>query len=122
VGELETERLHKNGDIIPVAVTVSPIRNTTGEIIGASSIARDLSRQRQAEAERQLLIQELMAASRQVRTLTGLLPICATCKRVRDDKGYWQQVETYVEKHSEVTFSHSICPDCAEAYERQFGT
>lgn len=121
VGEYETERLHKSGKIIPVAVTVSPIKSATGEVIGASSIARDIARQRQAEAERQLLIQELMAASKQVRALTGLLPICATCKRVRDDKGYWQQVEAFIAKHSEITFTHSICPDCAEEYERQFG-
>lgn len=121
VGELETERQHKDGKIIPVAVTVSPIRNLSGEIIGASSIARDISRQRQAEAERQLLIQELMAAANQVRTLTGLLPMCATCKRVRDDKGYWQQVEAYISQHLEITFTHSICPDCSEDFERQFG-
>jgi PAS domain S-box-containing protein len=120
VGVQETERLHKSGRIIPVSVTVSPIKNGAGEIIGASSIARDISRQKQAEFERQQLIQSLMNASKQVRTLTGLLPICATCKRIRDDKGYWQQVETYLAKHSEITFSHSICPACAEDYERQF--
>jgi PAS domain S-box-containing protein len=118
--ERETERLHKNGSVIPVSVTVSPVRNSAGEIIGASSIARDIAQQKQAEIERQELIQNLMAAAKQVRTLSGLLPICATCKRIRDDKGYWQQVEAYVSKHSEATFTHSICPTCAEEYERQF--
>ena len=53
--------------------------------------------------------------------LTGLLPMCATCKRVRNDKGYWEQVEAFIAKHSEVTFTHSICPECSEKYERQFG-
>ena len=120
IAERETEHLHKNGGIIPVSVTISPIRNNAGQIIGASSITRDISRQKQAESERQELIQNLMAAAKQVRTLTGLLPMCATCKRIRDDKGYWQQVEAYISKHSEVTFSHSICPACAEEYERQF--
>jgi PAS domain S-box-containing protein len=119
-GEMETERLHKGGRIIPVAVTVSPVRNTTGEIIGASSITRDVSRQKQAEYERQQLIEGLQAAGRQVQSLSGLLPICATCKRIRDDKGYWQQVEAYITQHSAATFSHSICPACAEEYERQF--
>jgi sigma-B regulation protein RsbU (phosphoserine phosphatase) len=119
-GEMESERLHKSGKIIPVTVTVSPVKNTSGEIIGASSITRDISRQKQTEYERQQLIQGLMAASKQVRTLSGLLPMCATCKRVRDDKGYWQQVEAYVAQHSEITFSHSICPTCAGEYERQF--
>jgi len=120
VAERETERRHKDGGVIPVAVTVSPVRNNAGEIIGASSIARDISRQKQAEAERQQLLESLLAASKQVKTLTGLLPICATCKRVRDDAGYWQQVEAYLSKHSDLTFSHSICPACAEEYERQF--
>lgn len=120
VEEFETEQLHKNGQMIPVAVTISPVRNTSGEIIGASSIVRDITRQKQAESERELLMQSLTAASKQVRTLSGLLPICTSCKRIRDDRGYWQQVEAYITKHSKVTFSHSICPACAEDYERQF--
>ena len=49
----------------------------------------------------------------QVRTLSGFLPICANCKRIRDDKGYWGQVEEYISKHADVQFSHSLCPDCA---------
>ena len=118
-GEMETERLHKSGKIIPVAVTVSPVKNGVGEIIGASSITRDISRQKQAEYERQQLIQSLMAASKHLRTLNGLLPICPNCKRVRDDKGYWQQVEAYLSEHSDITFSHSICPACAKEYERE---
>jgi two-component system, cell cycle sensor histidine kinase and response regulator CckA len=120
IGMQETERLHKSGRIFPVSMTVSPVRDSGGDVIGASAICRDISRQKQAEFERQQLIQRLMAAANQVRALTGLLPICATCKRVRDDKGYWQQVETYISKHSEVTFTHSICPSCSEEYERQF--
>jgi two-component system cell cycle sensor histidine kinase/response regulator CckA len=120
IGERETERVHKSGRIIPVSLTVSPVRNVSGEILGASSIARDISRQKQAELERQQLIESLTAASKQVRTLSGLLPICASCKRVRDDKGYWEQVDAYISRHSDITFSHSICPECAEEYERQF--
>jgi AmiR/NasT family two-component response regulator len=55
---------------------------------------------------------ELQAALDQVKALSGLLPICAGCKKIRDDKGYWNQVETYVEKHSEARFTHGLCPDC----------
>ena len=55
-----------------------------------------------------------------VHTLSGLLPICSWCKKIRDDQGYWEQVETYLSKHSEIIFSHSFCPECAVAYERQF--
>jgi len=120
VGPVETERLHKSGRIIPVSATVSPVRNTAGKIIGASPITRDISKQKQAEFERQQLIDRLLAASKEVHKLSGLLPICASCKRIRDDKGYWLQVESYLAEHSEVTFSHSICPACAQEYERQF--
>jgi hypothetical protein len=49
----------------------------------------------------------------QIRTMRGLIPICASCKNIRDDKGYWKQVEVYIQEHSEADFTHSICPDCA---------
>ena len=67
-----------------------------------------------AEAERTALTRQLQEAHSNVRTLSGLLPICASCKKVRDDKGYWNQIEQYMEKHTGVEFSHSICPDCAK--------
>jgi PleD family two-component response regulator len=70
-------------------------------------------RRLQRELERR--VAELEAALAQVHTLSGLLPICARCKAIRDDKGYWQKVETYVEAHSEAEFSHGLCPQCARA-------
>jgi sigma-B regulation protein RsbU (phosphoserine phosphatase) len=120
VSNPETERLHKDGRVIPVSVTISPIKSPEGEIIGASSIVRDLTRQKQADQERQLLSRRLSVATNEVRALSGMLPICAACKRIRNDKGYWEQVESYLTKHSEVVFSHSLCPECVQAYERQF--
>jgi DNA-binding response OmpR family regulator len=59
-------------------------------------------------------VREVETALLQVKKLEGLLPICSYCKRIRDDGNYWQQVESYVTDHSEVRFSHSICPDCME--------
>lgn len=115
----DTERLHKNGRTAPVSVTISPIRNAEGEIMGASCIARDIRQLKQGEQERHRLHQQLFAAVDEVRQLSGMLPICASCKRIRDDKGYWEQVETYISKHSEVIFSHSLCPECAAEYEQQ---
>lgn len=56
---------------------------------------------------------ELQDALSKVKTLSGFLPICASCKNVRDDKGYWQQIEAYIKDHSDAVFSHSICPSCA---------
>lgn len=57
---------------------------------------------------------ELQDALARVKTLSGLLPICASCKKIRDDEGYWHQVEVYIRDHSEAIFSHGICPDCAK--------
>ena len=57
---------------------------------------------------------KLQKALDEVETLNGLLPICASCKKIRDDKGYWNQIESYIESHSEARFSHGLCPDCAE--------
>jgi len=59
---------------------------------------------------------ELQDALAQVKVLSGLIPICASCKKVRDDEGYWNQLEAYISAHSEVQFSHGICPDCAEEF------
>lgn len=68
---------------------------------------------RQYSDEREKLIAELNAALAKVKLLSGFLPICASCKKIRDDKGYWQQIESYIKEHSEAEFSHGICPDCA---------
>jgi hypothetical protein len=67
-----------------------------------------------AEEEREKVIRELQEALAQVKALGGLLPICASCKKIRDDKGYWNQLEEYIETHSEAAFSHGICPECAK--------
>lgn len=66
--------------------------------------------------EREKLIKDLKGALAEVKTLRGLLPICSHCKKIRDDNGYWNQIESYISKHSEVKFSHSICKECAEKY------
>ena len=67
---------------------------------------------RRAEEEKERLIKELQEALAEVKKLSGLLPICSVCKRIRTDDGYWQQVEQYISEHSEAGFTHSICPDC----------
>lgn len=116
----DTDRLHKSGYTIPVSVTISPIKNMAGEVIGASAIVRDLRPLKQVEQEQARLSERLFAATTEVRTLSGMLPICASCKRIRDDKGYWEQVETYLSKHSEIIFSHGLCPECALQYGQYF--
>lgn len=59
-------------------------------------------------------VAELEEALASIKTLRGLLPICSHCKKIRDDQGYWKQIEVYIQKHSDALFSHSICPDCIE--------
>ncbi|MEO6098620.1 MAG: PAS domain-containing protein [Fibrobacteria bacterium] len=86
-----------------------------GEVKGFFVHVADITPIKVLEQERVKLIAELKAALREIKTLTGLLPICAWCKKVRDDKGYWNQIEEYLSKHSAVTFSHGICDDCLEA-------
>jgi two-component system cell cycle sensor histidine kinase/response regulator CckA len=73
-----------------------------------------MEKRQQREEERETLIRELQEAMAEVRTLTGMLPICASCKKIRDDKGYWTKIESYIRDHSEVEFSHSLCPECVE--------
>jgi DNA-binding NtrC family response regulator len=78
----------------------------------ALSKAEERANLKRAEEEREKLIHELQEALAKVKTLSGMLPICASCKKIRDDKGYWNQIESYIRDHSEAEFSHSICPDC----------
>ena len=68
---------------------------------------------KQAEEERERLIQQLREALASIKTLSGLLPICFSCKQIRDDKGYWNQIETYIHDHTDANFTHGICPPCA---------
>jgi PAS domain S-box-containing protein len=77
------------------------------------AIAQDVTESRHAEAERERLISQLAEALARVRTLEGMLPICATCKAIRDEEGQWHRIESYLRQHSRARFSHGICPDCA---------
>lgn len=72
----------------------------------------NITESKHATQERERLIGELQKALSEVKTLSGLLPICANCKKIRDDKGYWNQIEGYIQQHSDAQFSHGICPDC----------
>jgi hypothetical protein len=67
---------------------------------------------KQTDQEKSEIIAQLHKALEEVKTLSGFLPICASCKKIRDDKGYWNQIEAYISEHSEAEFSHGICPEC----------
>jgi PAS domain S-box-containing protein len=116
VERLETLRRHKDGKLIDISLTVSPICDDLGRVIGASSIARDIGERRRREQERLKLIEELQHALEQVKLLSGLLPICAHCKKIRDPDGLWHQLETFIHERSEASFTHSLCPECVRQY------
>jgi len=75
---------------------------------------KDITDRKEAELEREALILKLNKALKDVKTLGGLIPICSSCKKIRDDKGYWNQLESYFEQHSTALFSHSLCPGCMD--------
>ena len=83
-------------------------------IVWNRRLAREIEERKKAEAEKERLIQTLTTAIDEIKTLRGILPICSNCKKIRDDKGYWTRIETYIANHSEADFSHSICPDCMQ--------
>jgi len=80
------------------------------------AVVRNITARRQTEAKCDRLIQDLRGALAKVKSLSGLLTICAGCKKIRDDGGYWKQVEGYIQEHSEARFSHGMCPDCIKKY------
>lgn len=77
-------------------------------------LAREIEIRRKTEAEKEKLIGELTRALNEIKTLRGILPICSECKNIRDDKGYWTQIEDYISTHSEADFSHGLCPQCID--------
>ena len=105
--------VRNNGTRFYVEVSSSTVANDVGQIVGAMASFVDITRRKQTEMEREDLIRQLQTALAKIKTLRGLVPICASCKKIRDDKGFWHQVEVYVRDHSTAQFSHSICPDCA---------
>jgi len=111
---IDVEYYHRDGSIIWMENKIKAIRNKDGEIIGMYGASRDITDRKIAQ---NALIKEkdkLKEAILKIKKLSGLLPICASCKNIRDDKGYWNQIESYIRDHSEADFSHSICPSCAK--------
>ena len=84
-----------------------------GSPVAIQGLGRDITQRKKAEKEQKHLISQLLDALDNIKSLKGMLPICANCKKIRDDSGYWNQIESYIEKHSDALFSHGICPDCA---------
>lgn len=105
-------RKEKNGVVHHFIVTAKPLFDSSGRAVGIIESFQEISERKRLEDEKVYLIEELKKSLEQVRVLSGLIPICTSCKKVRDDQGFWTQVEAYISKHSEAQFSHGICPDC----------
>jgi len=90
-----------------------PVREN-GQVMSVLAIGTEFTARKRAENERERLIVELREALEKVETLSGLLPICASCKNVRDDQGYWRRIEGYISERSGAEFSHGLCPTCAQ--------
>lgn len=120
-----------------IEIRAIPRLDANGNVIGLIHIVRDITRRKQNEEElarhrhhlEELVTertveltaanQELQEAISKIKTLKGLIPICAWCKKIRDDKGYWKLIETYVKEHSDADFTHGICPDCAAKLKKE---
>jgi PAS domain S-box-containing protein len=101
------------GDGRWLSVTADPLTDKVGILTGAVHMVRDITRLREVQAEHEVLIQELQQTLSEVKTLKGLIPICANCRRIRDDSGSWSPLEAFVRNNFDADFSHGLCPECA---------
>lgn len=110
----EIQIRHKSGRLIDIeqSTVVIDYRGFSA-VLG---IMRDISLQKDIAREKEKLIKDLQDALSRIKVLTGLLPICAYCKKIRDDKGNWSQMETYISERTDADFTHGICPGCFEKY------
>ncbi len=105
-----TEIVSKDGKW--VMISIDPIFDEQGDIISAVHIVRDISIRKSYEIERERLIEKLKRADHKIKILSGLVPICSFCKKIRDESGHWELLEDFIQDRSEATFSHSVCPNC----------
>lgn len=105
-----------NGEVRTVHERSEDIVDGSGRTIRSFGMVHDITEARTHEEEREKLITELQRSLSEIKTLRGIIPICSFCKKIRDDKGFWDQVEVYVREHTEADFSHGICPECAEKH------
>lgn len=94
----------------------APVYGVDGELTAAVETLQDITERKRLEEEKDQLVSELQEANDRIKTLRGLIPICSTCKKIRDDTGYWKKLEVYIEEHSEAEFTHSLCPACEERF------
>jgi PAS domain S-box-containing protein len=116
VQDISYQVIKKDGSLMDVTLSAIAEKDEEGNFQRSLAVMIDVTAQKKAEAAQEKLIRELQKAVDEITSLRGILPICSFCKRVRDDKGYWEQVDIYITKHSPAEISHSICPACLEKH------
>jgi len=114
--EVESRIVRPTGEVRYVLSKGEVLKGADQRPIKMLGSILDITGRKIAELEREKLITELQDALQEVKQLKGFLPICAHCKKIRDDEGYWDQVESYIAKHTDATFSHGICPECMKEF------
>ena len=104
----------RDAELRTLSVSATIMRNPAGEPLATVCVVSDITERRHAELDREKLIVQLQDAISKIKRLGGMLPICSHCKKIRDDRGYWNQIEMYIREHSEAEFTHGLCPACAE--------
>lgn len=115
--ERQAEGLDSGADayiILPISNKEFLARVHAGERIKSAEDAL-----REKEREQEELVVQLREALSEIKTLKGFIPICASCKKIRDDEGYWDQLEAYISKHTDAKFTHGLCPECVEKYKAE---
>jgi len=113
---IDATKYQGSGDKLEFIVTAKPYRDANGKLLGIVESFQDITARKKLEDEKETLIEKLRESLDKVKLLRGMLPICSSCKKVKDDKGYWSQIESYIKDHSEAEFSHGMCPDCMKKY------
>lgn len=110
----ELEFIDPNQNIITLEILENPVLDKANRVVAIDGIAKNITRDKEHALKLETTISHLNSALDEINTLKGILPICSSCKKVRDDSGYWRQIESYISLHSEAEFSHSICPECVQ--------
>jgi PAS domain S-box-containing protein len=119
--ESDYRAIWPDGSIHYITTRGSLFHDDEGRPVRLNGLIWDITERKLMEEERERLVLQLQEALAKVRTLSGLLPICAYCKKIRNDEGYWEQIEAYIHEHSEAQFTHGVCPDCYKKLQAELG-
>ncbi|MCX6120944.1 MAG: PAS domain S-box protein [Ignavibacteriales bacterium] len=109
---IEYRYRRRDGEYIHIEDQGVSLKNESGKVERVLGAIENITERKRTVLERERLIKELQDAVADIKVLSGLVPICSNCKKIRDDKGYWTQLEGYIQAHSQAKFSHGVCPDC----------